>query len=188
MLMKKTTSLTGSDASHLTAIARRAPSAPMRWAESQGLVSYPALDWGCGRGADLGFLNQRGEAFGYDPYFKQELPTSKVYTYAQCFYVLNVISRPDERVKAVKAMLNFVVSGAKVVVCSRSDREIEKQALKSTLVKKFNDGFLFGRRSTFQKGFSKQELIAFLIACGLTEVEVGKGTRFTVAHGVFRNR
>ena len=72
-----------------TAIARKKPSAPMRWLERHGYVpSGPKLDWGCGKGTDAEFYMMTG----YDPAYSPELPPEDTEWVAiYCNYVLNVV-------------------------------------------------------------------------------------------------
>ena len=79
---------------YLTAISRKKPSLPGRWLKKNGLIIPPALDYGCGRGADfvLGFTHQ------YDPYFfPGKKYSSGIFKTIACTYVLNVVTRNVEK-------------------------------------------------------------------------------------------
>lgn len=79
--------------SEKTAMTRKAPSAPMQWLASQGLLHGRMLDFGCGKGFDADYYGM-GK---YDPfYFANRNPVkwSMFFDVVTCNYVLNVL--PDE--------------------------------------------------------------------------------------------
>jgi hypothetical protein len=92
--------------SGLTAISRRAPSAPVRWLESEGLI-YPGadmLDYGCGKGADAEYLG----IDGYDPNHRPDTaPLARAYDTVLCTFVANVLDRAerDELLRCLKSLL-----------------------------------------------------------------------------------
>lgn len=82
--------------SQLTAKQRDTPSLPIRMLHERKLLSGRVLDYGCGFGQDVRFLQAKGyEAHGYDPHHLPELPNGTFDTIV-CFYVLNVLF-PDEQ-------------------------------------------------------------------------------------------
>ena len=79
---------------HQTAIARRTLSAPARHLRDQGLLQFPMLDYGCGRGKDVDELG----CDGYDPHWS---PMSLdrhtgFYRTILCTYVINVVDEETE--------------------------------------------------------------------------------------------
>lgn len=83
-----------------TAIKRSKPSAPLSYLLSEGLLSGDLLDYGCGRGDDLRFLQRNNYAAdGYDPHWGPLKLRSKVYDTILCTYVLNVL--PEKEMRAV---------------------------------------------------------------------------------------
>jgi len=72
--------------SHTTAIARKQPSAPMRWLFDADLITGRTLDYGCGRGFDASY-------YGLDAYDPVWCPASLrgPYDTITCIYVFNVI-------------------------------------------------------------------------------------------------
>ncbi len=76
---------------HLTAKQRDTPSLPVRYLHERGLIQGRVLDYGCGYGRDVQFLQAKGyDAAGFDPYYFPDLPNRKFDTIL-CFYVLNVL-------------------------------------------------------------------------------------------------
>ena len=81
---------------HKTAIARRGPSAPMKWLDAHGLIVGRTLDYGCGRGRDA-------ETYGverFDPHYAPAMPAGWFRTIV-CNYVLNVIEAEAERARVL---------------------------------------------------------------------------------------
>jgi diadenosine tetraphosphate (Ap4A) HIT family hydrolase len=82
--------------SHLTAIERGKPSFPLRILLERNLIEGNVLDYGCGFGKDVSFLNSRKiNAVGFDPFYFPDLPTKKFDTII-CFYVLNVLFEDEQ--------------------------------------------------------------------------------------------
>lgn len=79
---------TRGDKSHLTAIARTKPSAPMRWlVENNRLpTNCRVLDFGCGHGYDAEYYDLER----YDPCFFPEKPNGP-FDIVTCNYVLNTL-------------------------------------------------------------------------------------------------
>ncbi|MCS6906775.1 MAG: bifunctional class I SAM-dependent methyltransferase/HIT family protein, partial [Anaerolineales bacterium] len=89
--------------SHLTVKERKEPSFPVRYLWRQGYLSGRILDFGCGLGADVAFLQSKNlEVFGYDPYYFPEPPQGKFDTIL-CLYVLNVLL-PEEQAHVLMAV------------------------------------------------------------------------------------
>jgi diadenosine tetraphosphate (Ap4A) HIT family hydrolase len=82
--------------SHLTAKQRDTPSLPIRMLHERKLLHGRVLDYGCGFGQDVRFLQAKGfDAHGYDPHHAPDWPAGTFDTIV-CFYVLNVLF-PDEQ-------------------------------------------------------------------------------------------
>lgn len=76
---------------HLTAKERDRPSFPTRKLLGLGHIRGRVLDFGCGHGADVEFLREKGfDVEGYDPYHAPEQPEGTFDTIL-CHYVLNVL-------------------------------------------------------------------------------------------------
>lgn len=83
--------------SHLTAIHRKAMSAPLQFLLKNKMVKGRILDYGCGHGTDCKFLSKLGYiAVGYDSYYKPQKPRGK-YDTILCTYVLNVLKDKDRK-------------------------------------------------------------------------------------------
>lgn len=81
---------------HLTAKERDRPSFPTRKLLGLGRIEGRVLDFGCGHGADVDFLREKGfEVEGYDPYYAPERPDGRFDTIL-CHYVLNVLLQRDQ--------------------------------------------------------------------------------------------
>lgn len=138
---------------HKAAIHRTCMSRPLRLALEADLVPSGAafLDYGCGHGDDVGFLQGLGfAASGWDPYHR---PGGSLNESDACYlgFVLNVIERPDERLETLRRAWaltrEVLIIGALVTVDARG--------LGSALP--FGDGVVT-RIGTFQKYFDQREL------------------------------
>lgn len=82
--------------SHLTAKDRDRPSFPTRKLLGLGHIRGRVLDFGCGHGADVEFLQEKGfEVEGFDPYHAPERPAGTFDTIL-CHYVLNVLMQREQ--------------------------------------------------------------------------------------------
>jgi 2-polyprenyl-3-methyl-5-hydroxy-6-metoxy-1,4-benzoquinol methylase len=104
---------------HLTAISRKAPSAPMKYLHSAGLLNGKLLDYGCGKGFDA-------DTFGmdkFDPfYFPNELQPNSFNTIT-CNYVLNVIENPVDREYVINQLLYLVKPEGTIFITVRADKK-----------------------------------------------------------------
>lgn len=108
---------------HLTAIARKKPSVPMRQLDAKGLLTGRMLDYGCGKGMDA-------ETYGmdkYDPHYSPELVYGP-YDTITCNYVLNVIADAQERTLVLENIRDLLADGGRAYITVRDD----KGALKGT--------------------------------------------------------
>lgn len=107
---------------HITALTRHSPSTPTRILYEKGLLHGNVLDYGCGKGFDTEWLNQKGiYTLGYDKYndeFNDIELLYNTYDVAICNYVLNTI--PDlETCSDIIDLLDSIAD--KVYVSVRSD-------------------------------------------------------------------
>jgi len=111
---------------HLTAIARKSPSAPMKWLAANDRIVGRALDYGCGRGYDA-------DAYGmesYDPHYQPFLPVGPFET-VTCNYVLNVVETVVGRLQVLQAIQYNLTPTGKAYITVRND----KRALRGTTSK-----------------------------------------------------
>ena len=81
---------------HLTAKQRDRPSFPTRKLLGLGHIEGRVLDFGCGHGADVDFLREKGfEVHGYDPHHAPTRPQGTFDTIL-CHYVLNVLLQREQ--------------------------------------------------------------------------------------------
>jgi hypothetical protein len=158
---------------HKTAMARNSASpfarhVADRLAAELGVTAL--LDHGCGRGGDVRFYRSRGLiADGYDPHpgfgWAQQ-PTGHFDLVTQLF-VLNVLSDPWQRVKALRHAAQFLRPGACLLAVTRSPADIEKRAAEAQWPS-HNDGYWSSEsKGTFQKGISEEEICALAGTVGL---------------------
>jgi len=82
--------------SHFTAKERNKLSFPMNWLKKNGVLKGEILDYGCGHGSDVKFLNDlKYNVIGYDNHYFDEFPTKQFDTIT-CIYVLNVLEPIDQ--------------------------------------------------------------------------------------------
>lgn len=141
---------------HKTAICRSEPSLPVKCLVRDSLCSpgQTLLDYGCGQGGDVEYLNGIGiDCKGWDPVFRPDAPRQQA-DVVNLAFVLNVIESPEERAetlgKAWSHCRRAMVVAARIAVGGRGNSEVE-----------YNDGVLT-RLGTFQKYFSQAELRAYL--------------------------
>lgn len=111
--------------SHRTAIDRRAVSAPALGLFTDGALRGRVLDYGCGKGADVRWLNMRRIEVspvveGYDPYWRPRSLVGKFDTIL-CTYVLNVIEDYTERVAVLNRMAELLAPSGQAYVTVRRD-------------------------------------------------------------------
>ncbi len=102
--------------SHLTAIARKAPSTPARYLSNHGFVRGRVLDYGSGRGCDA-------RTYGwdqYDPHFQPDPPTGD-YDTILCTYVLNTIPDPPTREAIQRSIWHRLRVGGSAYITVRGD-------------------------------------------------------------------
>ncbi len=139
-------------ARHRTAIGRKELSRPVRLALESKLIApgRSLLDFGCGRGTDVAYLNEAGiTAVGWDPVHRPSTPLDPA-DIVNLGYVVNVIEDPAERAETIRRA--FGLCRQLLVVAARLDFERVTSADQS-----FGDGVLTGR-NTFQKYFTQLEL------------------------------
>lgn len=153
---------------HRTAMARSSLSRPLQRAMDDALLQPGAtiLDYGCGRGGDVGQLRAQGyDCEGWDPVYRpggSRRPSEIV----NLGYVVNVIEKPQERTEVLRTA--WALATRLLIVSARLAGEIAQTGR----LQGYGDGWLTSRQ-TFQKFFDQQEL--------RTWVEVTLGTSAVVA-------
>jgi DNA phosphorothioation-associated putative methyltransferase len=155
---------------HKTAMSRVDLSKPVQSAIADGLIKdgVSVFDYGCGRGGDVGRLNDRGiECAGWDPKFFPEVNPSEA-EIVNIGYVINVIEDELERVDVLKKA--WALTKDVLVVSARLIKEIDIINLTE-----YEDGHLTSR-GTFHKFFEQTELRHFIDSHLLTKsVPAGPG-------------
>jgi DNA phosphorothioation-associated putative methyltransferase len=141
---------------HKTAIRRGDFSRPVKCLLRDGLIDRTTtlLDYGCGRGEDVGLLAAEGiRCWGWDPDHRPDGPRDEA-DVVNLGYVLNVIEDPEERAATLGQAWHFcrrlLAVSAQVLMAGRGKTPVE-----------FGDGVLTGR-GTFQKFFEQGELRSYL--------------------------
>ena len=106
--------------SHLTVKERKKPSLPVKALWERALINGSVLDFGCGLGIDVAFLQEKDFAvIGFDPHYKPNYPKAKFDTII-CNYVLNVLL-PEEQSHALMAISELLKPGGKAFFSVRRD-------------------------------------------------------------------
>ena len=106
--------------SHLTVKERKQASFPVRYLLRAGLIRGRVLDFGCGLGADVAFLREKGfDVTGYDPYYAPDPPQGK-FDVILCLYVLNVLL-PDEQSHVLMAVSELLQPNGRAYFAVRRD-------------------------------------------------------------------
>lgn len=101
---------------HLTAITRKKPSAPMQRLASSYLLLGRVLDYGSGKGFDA-------DHFGierFDPHYSPDMPEGLFETIV-CNYVLNVIESPETRAVVLREILSKLTETGLAYITVRND-------------------------------------------------------------------
>ena len=106
--------------SHLTIKERKYASFPTKRLLTTDQIQGRVLDFGCGLGTDVRFLNKNGfETIGYDPYYYPEIPVGQ-FDIILCNYVLNVLL-PEEQVQVLMAVAELLKPSGKAFFTVRRD-------------------------------------------------------------------
>lgn len=120
---------------------------------ADGLLTHglTVMDYGCGRGGDVGFLERQGfDCTGWDPVHAPS-GTRRDADLVNLGYVVNVIEDPAERREALRRA--WALTRRVLVVSAR----LRAETPDTGAVEPFADGLLT-RIGTFQKFFEQQEL------------------------------
>lgn len=158
---------------HKTAISRRNPSslAKSLVKDILPLENFEKiLDYGCGYGKDVDYYNSEGlKAFGFDPHpkFNYINKPNEIFDCVSLVYVLNVLPNPYDRLKVIKKAASYLKTRGIMLIATRSEYEINKQALQKNW-QKHNDGYWSSiNKGTFQKGLDSKEIVMLAENAGL---------------------
>ena len=118
--------------SHLTAITRTKPSAPMQFLHENGLLSGEVLDYGCGKGYDV----KHFKIDGYDPYFQPTLKPYKQYDTVVCNYVLNTLEPHCEHIILKDILTKKLKHTGVAYITVRNDIKEDGETSKGTYQRK----------------------------------------------------
>ncbi len=158
---------------HKTAMSRVRPSPFARTVidvlvPNLGITSV--LDHGCGRGSDVDHYRVAGlDADGWDPHpaFGWTAKHDREYDLVVNIFVLNVLSDPWQRIKALQHAVQFVRPGGHLFVVTRSPADIEPRAASANWPSQQDGYWSSEARGTFQRGISTEEIIALGLRAGL---------------------
>jgi DNA phosphorothioation-associated putative methyltransferase len=106
-----------------TAIHRTTISAPLATLVKNKLIHGSVLDYGCGHGKDLEYLQRYCiDADGYDLNHRPDpKPLQRKWDTVLCTYVLNVIENENERNTVIETIKGLVNPGGNVYITVRND-------------------------------------------------------------------
>ncbi len=106
--------------SYLTVKDRKWPSFPLKNLLSQNAIRGRVLDFGCGLGEDVRFLQSKDyDVVGFNPYYAPDYPTGRFDTIL-CNYVLNVLL-PEEQVAVLMAVAELLYPQGRAFYAVRRD-------------------------------------------------------------------
>lgn len=138
-----------------TAMHRYACSRPIALATASGIIGEgrTVLDYGCGRGADVRYLQQQKvRAVGWDPHYEPNPGALRPADIVNLGFVLNVIEDPRERADTLRRA--FELATRALLVSVRVKHEVAEGA-------PYGDGIVTAA-NTFQKLFDQAEFLAYL--------------------------
>lgn len=119
--------------SYLTAIDRIKLSSPVQFLLSQNLLTGRILDFGCGLGTDVNFLEKHGlDITGYDPHYFPTYPDGK-FDSIVCCYVLNVLM-PEAQADVLMNIAHLLKPGGRAYYAVR--RDLKKEGFREHYVHK----------------------------------------------------
>lgn len=170
-------------ASGETALHRSSPSFPARMLYEMDLLEGKIFDWGCGRGSDLAYFRSKGfEVEGWDPVHRKETPPSQFvsesFNLVHCAFVLNTLEDPEERIKVLQEIHDFLPATGYLSLTVRSETDILRR--KKTTWKKHGDGWVT-TRGTFQKGYTAEQLVKLITPLYKDIVVISRNPLFVIA-------
>lgn len=111
--------------SHLTAITRTSPSAPLKYLLDEFWILGSVLDYGCGKGMDIQHLESEFnfEVRGFDPYYEDNRDyLNHKYATILCTYVLNVIEDEWTRQGITLLLMGLLESRGHAFITVRNDK------------------------------------------------------------------
>ena len=171
-----------------TAIARSDLSRPVQLLIGSGVLAPERtfFDYGCGLGDDVRFLKSLGyAAHGWDPAHRPD-ETLRQAAVVNLGYVLNVIERPAERIRALRRAFDLSETCLCVSVLIGSGSYAGE-------VQTYGDGVLTSR-NTFQRYYQQEEVAKYLQeALGIVPIPLEAGVflifrRSEDAHAFLLNR
>lgn len=155
--------------SHATAKTKFRPSKPLMDMLSCNLITGAVLDYGCGKGDDVVYLQsiRPGELItGYDPFYFSQLPPL-MYDTIFCNKVINYIENKSDIQSMLSIIKTRLAPNGKLIIIARSIAEVRGNVNRNKNWV-FNDQ-LQGYQSTngiFQKGYDSFQLAELLQANG----------------------
>lgn len=110
--------------SHKTAISRTKLSAPVQWLLDNGEIPSNSitLDYGCGKGTDVDFLNGKGiQTWRYDPHFFPDYVSAGIHDVVLCTYVLNTLNYQTDHLDVVRGCVR-ASNGGPIFFTVRNDK------------------------------------------------------------------
>lgn len=135
-----------------TAIRRNGHSRPLALLLANELLvdGDHLLDYGCGHGEDVDYLQERGhDAVGWDPYHRPEGARGPA-DVVLCAYVLNVIEDPSERLEVLREVHRLAKRVAVIAVRTSSEKTDMEGA------DRHGDGWITSK-NTFQTLWSQSQ-------------------------------
>jgi len=147
------------------------------------LLEGKIFDWGCGYGYDLDYFRSKGFITeGWDPVHRPDTPPDKYipgsFNWVHCASVLNTLPNPDERLKILLDIYNFLPPLGNLSLTVRSQGELNSR-IKPTWIK-YSDGWITAKE-TFQKGYLPKELVEIIAPLFKEIIVIAKTPLFVIA-------
>jgi SAM-dependent methyltransferase len=139
-----------------------------------GVIIGTVLDYGCGKGTDLRYLElikPNTIISGYDPNFFPDLPTKQFDT-VFCNNVINYIKSKEDIRSMLFTIKQKLLIGGNFILVARSKGEVKGNIKRNKNWKEdVNTGGYISDKNLYQRGYDSSELVELIKSVGMQPLE-----------------